>query len=229
MVFGLLILLIGMGLFCIAFSGKVWSFVGIGGGIMLAGMFIGIGSSPSKGAPNGSPGMVTLGWIILIICVGVVVYYVVAANRNPVTSVEPGINTPEGLMKKAKSLCDSKSIYLERYKEDVDYKVLKKAFDELPTAYNRWLQEILSTPMIGKKPINTYVAAGIGTGIAGVGGGIIMGVSAQNQNNLYEQRVKEFTTHMSRINSNREKVYFLVTVIERITTRPISKIENVEN
>ena len=73
------------------------------------------------------------------------------------------------------------------YENDPEYERLKMAYDALPTAYNRWVQEILRTPMVGKKPINTFVAAGIGDGIAGLGGAVIMGVAAQNENNKYEQ------------------------------------------
>ena len=95
-------------------------------------------------------------------------------------------------LKKVKVLADKREFYLDKYKNDVEYEKLQRAFNELATTYNRWAQEILSTPQLGKKPMNPYVAGGIGYGVGGIVGGVAMGMSAQNNMDKYEKRLAQF-------------------------------------
>lgn len=127
--------------------------------------------------------------------------------------------TNQELMNTAKNYCDSSQAYLARYKNDIEYPILKDALRELPTAYNKWLIEILGAPMVGKAPMNPYVAAGIGNAVAGLGGAVIMGVDAQKKMNAYNDAVESFNKQLFSIKSAGERVAFLVDEIGRIVIR----------
>ena len=164
--------------------------------------------------------MITVVFII-ILSIGIIVGWL-AIFPNGVRykiaeiQIKEKTDANSALMKRAKSLCDRRNQILSDFKNNVDYEKLKIALDVLPSAYNRWAQEILAAPMVGKKPMNPFVAAGIGDSIAGLGGAVMMGVAAQNENNKYEERLALFKSQLARINVSGDKVAFLVDEIETI-------------
>ena len=68
------VLVIGLLIFCFGFQSamrKYW--LGSGTLLMLGGMFAGIGCNPARDAPNGSPGMVVLGIILMLCAIPVII------------------------------------------------------------------------------------------------------------------------------------------------------------
>ena len=150
--------------------------------------------------------------IIILFLVCAFIYNFIIYKINDHASTDPN----EALIKKAKAYCDSSKTLLEIYKDRPQFEYLKLALNELSTIYNKYLQEILSTPMVGKSPINPFIASGIGSGIAGVYGGIAMGIAAQNEANKYNARISQFREHYDSINTTIDKIAFLVNEIELI-------------
>lgn len=108
---------------------------------------------------------------------------------------------------------------LSRYGNDKDYYKLELALNELCISNNKCLQNILSAPTIDKKPMDTFIAAGIGNTIAGTGGAIVMGASAYDKNQKWEKQVTEFNKHLSKINSTEDQVAYLAREIHMIIDR----------
>ncbi|SEA49776.1 hypothetical protein SAMN05216349_11463 [Oribacterium sp. KHPX15] len=82
--FGMTIMFFGMGCICIGWSNspKNAKLLGMGGIMMLGGMFIGIGANPAKDMPNGSPEMVVLGFLLSAIGVVMMVLQLGAAKKS---------------------------------------------------------------------------------------------------------------------------------------------------
>ena len=81
---GMTIMVLGIICFCIGWmsSPKNGKVLGMGGLMMLGGMFIGIGGNPAKDMPNGSPGMVALGFILAAVGVVMMVIQLGAAKKS---------------------------------------------------------------------------------------------------------------------------------------------------
>ena len=149
------------------------------------------------------------------------------AGQKPVQKRDNGDLSED--LNKVKNLCDKREYYLDKYKNDVEYEKLSRAFNELATAYNRWTIEILGTPQLGKKPMNPYVAGGIGYGVGGIVGGVAMGVTAQNEQNKYEERLALFNKQLASINSQGDKAMFIYDEINSIINRSVIPKETVND
>lgn len=82
-IIGMVVMVSGIGAFCIGWSMKpkqgILLLVGLL--MMLGGMFIGIGANPAKDMPHGSPGMVMFGLIMTVIGVGLTVVQIVNFSK----------------------------------------------------------------------------------------------------------------------------------------------------
>ena len=68
---GMVIMIVGVAMIVIGWnSGVQGKLIGKGLILTLSGMFIGIGVNPSRGSPNGSPGMVMLGILGVVVVIG---------------------------------------------------------------------------------------------------------------------------------------------------------------
>lgn len=120
------------------------------------------------------------------------------------------------LIKVSGDLIKNETLYQISYIGDTAFSKLHKAYHEFAVTYNLYAQQILSTPMLSKKPVNPVIAAAIGNGIAGIAGGVMMGVNAYNSNVRYNNDVAEFSRNLSRIDSSADKLAFIVQEIVNI-------------
>ena len=171
--------------------------------------------------------LVAITAILVILFFAMIIYYLYLFVNEPVTTKNNRARskiTASDLIKKVQAINGKRDYYLKKYRNDAEYKKLEMALYELPDAYNRWAQQILSTPGTGKAPMNPFVAAGIGNAVAGIGGAIVMGASAENQQNKYNERVEQFNRNLASIRSWGEKVAFLTDEIESITSRAVIEV-----
>lgn len=150
--------------------------------------------------------------LVFSIPVCVFIYKALANKRAEDTAFIANIK-----MEEARDYCEKKELYLARFKNHKDYKKLAIALNELPIAYNRWSQEILSTaPMIKKKPLDPTVACATGTAVGGLVDGVAMGVVAEKEAKDYQQEVQRFHSDLAKIQTAEKRVDYLLDIIRPI-------------
>lgn len=171
---------------------------------------------------GGSLGSLYIVVLILIISIAIIVGWLTifpegVTKKIAESQISDKMQKREKLMKDAVDLCNSREAVISRCKTDEDKEIVNHLINELATSYNKWVLEVLGTQEMGKKPLNPYVAAGIGNAVAGVGGAIVMGVAAQNENIQYQERLNEFNKQLASIATAEQKVEYLVNKIHDIT------------
>ena len=171
-------------------------------------------------------GIVIIAMVIIILKMLPKVAEQVKKNNEAATKANK--ESISSLIKKTKALCDKSDYYLEKYKNDVEYEKLKTAFVELCIAYNRMAQQILATPTLGRRPVDPFVAAGIGNGLAGPAAGVVMGLSAQDKMNTYNDNLAQFNSNLAKIGTCEQKCLYLYDEITAIISRDIILNNNEE-
>lgn len=85
-------------------------------------------------------------------------------------------------------LNSSKQVFLDILKKEDSYKELNKLFKDLDYYIEKYVRNFATLNFTPKRPINPYIAAGIGSSIAGPAGAII---SYNDANNANEEYLKE--------------------------------------
>ena len=135
--------------------------------------------------------------------------------------------TQTELIETAKYYCDYADYYRLMYVGDVRFGRLDIALNELPMAYNLYAQAVVGTPTLQstRAPLSPYVAAAIGTSVAGVAGGVVAGLGAQIKMEKFQNNVKEFQNNYAKVTNNAEKMIFLINEIDRIVDKSKPEIE----
>ena len=138
-------------------------------------------------------------FIIMVFLMAIVIGVVSVFSNFPelFEGKKPRENKTLNLINEANRLFENKENFLSACKDEKEKRRLEIAFDEMFHAYIVVRQEALyavayGTCMKGKKPINPYIAAGIGNGLAGFGGAVAMGTAAHIENEKYNESERKF-------------------------------------
>lgn len=123
-----------------------------------------------------------------------------------------GITMKEKLSKKdisallfialANKMNNNKNEFLDLLKEEKDYNELNKLFKDLDYCIEKYVRNLATLNFTPKRPINPYVAAGIGSSIAGTAGAIISYNDASNANEEYLKELEAVNKNHNEYNQS---------------------------
>lgn len=137
-----------------------------------------------------------MGTIISIGVIGFIVYIIYVVYFQPGIEVKNEWNKRNDVLDRARIMARDLSNNMETYKKRKDYKAIELIYNNIIICYNNYGSQLLSTPILPKKPLDPFVAGGIADGLVGGAAGFYVGVNQLAKQQEYKNMLEKFNSSL---------------------------------
>ena len=137
-----------------------------------------------------------MGTIMMIGVIGFIIYIIYVIYFQSGNQVKNEWNKRNDVVDRAKIMANNLSNNMKSYKKRKDYKAIELIYSNINICINNYYSQILSTPVLPKKPLDPYVAGGIADGLVGGASGFYVGINQLMKQQEYKKMLEKFDSSL---------------------------------